>query len=157
MKRSKALADAKGIRPSDFTDKQIMKWLLDLDGQLMLDYVAQYATKEQLDESYGGDGVEDGITIADTINETKLITSQEWLAMAAEDLQAVPPPYDGLYVDYLVMQIDLHNADYERYNNDAILYAEQLRTWRDRLSRINLHYLSREDPDTGRHPTALSF
>lgn len=157
MTYQQAIDAAMALRPSDFSVFQLARWLCELDGQLMLDYVAQYATKEQMDASYGGRGVESGIAwIIGTINDEDT-TSADWATLMTMQLQAVPAPYDGLYEDYLVMQIDLHNADYERYNNDAVLYAEKLRTWRDRLSRINLHYLSREDPDTGRHPTALSF
>jgi hypothetical protein len=43
------------------------------------------------------------------------------LPEAGEDLVAVPP-YDGLYVDWIVAQIDLANGEYDRYNNDLMLF-----------------------------------
>ena len=152
-----AIDKAKALRPSDFTDFQLAKWLCDLDGQLMLDYVAQYATQEQMDDSYGGMGVENGIAWINGTIRDEDATSQDWADLMQMQLQAVPEPYDGLYVDYLVMEIDLNNADYERYNNDALLYAEKLSRWRDRLSRINWHNRNKYDPETGRKPTVLRF
>ena len=152
-----AIDKAQALRPSDFTVFQLAKWLCDLDGQLMLDYIAQYATQQEMDDSYGGMGVDDGIAwINGTIN-AKSTTSQNWSDLMQMELQAVPEPYDGLYVDYLVMEIDLNNADYERYNNDALLYAEKLKTWLNRLSRRNWHNLDKFDPQTGRMPTVLVF
>lgn len=152
-----AINKAQELRPSDFSVFQLAKWLCDLDGQLMMDYVAQYASKEQMDDSYGGMGVDDGIAwINGTINDEDT-TSADWVTLLAMNLQAVPAPYDSLYIDYLVMEIDLNNGDYERYNNDALLYAEKLSRWRDRLSRINWHNLDKYDPETGRKPTVLRF
>lgn len=152
-----AIEKAQALRPSDFSVFQLAKWLCDLDGQLMTDYVAQYATKDELDASYGGMGVADGIAwINGTINDEDT-TSQDWSDLMRMQLQAVRAPHDGLYVDNLVMQIDLHNADYERYNNDALLYHEKLKAWLNWISRNNWHILSRDDPDNGLRQTRLLF
>lgn len=158
MKISEAVEQAMDIRPSDMTQKQLIQWVIDLDGQLMLDYVSQYATDEQLAASYAGLGPEVGIPYyRDMLIDSYDPEDDEWQGYYNDDLNAVQAPYDDLYVDYLVMQIDLHNADYERYNNDAMLYSEKLKTWRDRLSRNHLHRLGREDPDKGIYRTRLSF
>ena len=152
-----AIDKAQALRPSDFTVFQMAKWLCDLDGQLMMDYIAQYASQQEMDDSYGGMGVDDGIAwINGTINDEDT-TSQDWSDLMQMQLQAVPEPYDGLYIGYLVMEIDLNNADYERYNNDALLYAEKLKIWLNRLSRRNWHNLDKFDPQTGRGPTVLVF
>lgn len=152
-----AIDKAQALRPSDFTVYQLAKWLCDLDGQLMMDYIAQYATQEELDDSYGGMGVEDGIAwINGTINDEDT-TSQDWADLMMMKLQAVPEPYDGLYVDYLVGMIDYNNADFERANNGMAVYTKNLVTWLNRLSRINWHNLSRPDPETGRGPDVLRF
>lgn len=157
MKRIDAINKAMELRPSDFTQIQLAKWLCDLDGQLMMDYIAQYASKDELDASYGGLGMEAGIETINGVIEAGSTTSQAWTTAMNGQLQAVPAPYDSLYVDYLVMEIDLNNADYERYNNDALLYAEKLKRWQNRLSRINWHNLDKEDPETGRGPSVLRF
>jgi len=119
--------------------------------------VAQYAGKDELDASYGGLGMQAGIETINGVIEAGSTTSQAWTTAMNGPLQAVPAAYDSLYVDYLVMEIDLNNADYERYNNDALLYAEKLKRWLNRLSRINWHNLDKEDPETGRGPSVLMF
>lgn len=43
------------------------------------------------------------------------------------------PPYDKLYVDYILAQIDYYNKDYEGYNNNSYLFNELL----DELIRKN--------------------
>lgn len=40
---------------------------------------------------------------------------------AGEELMAVPP-YDGIYTDWIIAQIDLANSEYDRYNNDLQLF-----------------------------------
>lgn len=157
MTRKTAVERAMQLRPSEVTVQQLLKWLCDLDGQLMLVYIAQYATNEQLEASYNGLGIQDGIQYIDEVVETNDTTDDEWTAMYTGNLEAIPAPYDDLYVDYLVMRIDLENADYERYNNGAELYARKLQAWLNRLSNANMHRKSRTDPKEGLWRTHLKF
>ena len=157
MTYGQAMDAAAKLRPSEFSEWEMARWLCDLDYQLLMDYVAQYATQEQMDAVADGHGVEFGLE--NMLNELSREGTQQadMPAIRLEELYAVQAPYDNLYVDYLVMQIDLHNADYERYNNDAMLYASELHTWLNRLSRRNWHNLDKYDPQTGRMPTAILF
>ena len=41
----------------------------------------------------------------------------------------VPPPWDELYVRYLVMRIDLEQGEITRYNNEARLFEEAWRRY----------------------------
>lgn len=50
-----------------------------------------------------------------------------------EDLDTqlvVPYPWEGIYALYLEAQIDLHNKDYEDYNNAILVYTERLEEFR---------------------------
>ena len=50
-----------------------------------------------------------------------------------EDLDTqlvVPHPWEGIYALYLEAQIDLHNKDYEDYNNAILVYTERLEEFR---------------------------
>lgn len=50
-----------------------------------------------------------------------------------EDLDkqlVVPHPWEGIYALYLEAQIDLHNKDYEDYNNAILVYTNRLEEFR---------------------------
>ena len=157
MTYEQALHQIDELRPSEYSKYQLARWLCTIDGQLMLDYVAQYASQQEMDDSYDGMGVQAGIDwIIAAINEED-DTGDNWVTLMDMELQAVKAPYEDLYLDYVCMEIDLHNADYERSNNDMALYSSKLVKWLDRLSRRNWHNLDKFDPQTGRRPTVLVF
>lgn len=56
----------------------------------------------------------------------------------AADTLLVPYEYAQLYVDYLIMQIDLINNDTQRYNNSAINFNASLMSF---ASYINREYM----------------
>lgn len=56
------------------------------------------------------------------------------------------PPYDGLYADWIVMQIDLANGEYDRYNNDLVLFNSR---WEEYGRYISRNY-RRERPSVYR-------
>ena len=60
---------------------------------------------------------------------------------AGEDLVAVPP-YDGLYVDWIITNIDLANGEYDRYNNDLVMFNNK---WDEYARYISRNY-RREQP-----------
>jgi len=83
--------------PNGFTRAQKIQWLSKLDRTIK---------KEILDTHTGAVKDFDGYD-PNTPADTCLLVGE---------------PYDTLYGAYLMAQIDLHNAEYARYNNSAALF-----------------------------------
>lgn len=109
-----AIATADVAAQNDIEQDQKVKWLSNLDGQICDTILNKH------------DGTE---TEFHPYDET---TDQETTQLL------VPPPYDELYVDYLVMRFHLYQMEIERYNNAALVYAESLRKF---AAYINKHYM----------------
>ena len=107
MKIIDAMLEADLRAPNDIEQAQTLRWLSRLDGQLA-------------DGTFG--------THVDT--EVEFTGYDENTDMENTDL-LVGPPYDGMYVDYLVMNIYLLQQEIQRYNNAALVYAESLRRWQN--------------------------
>lgn len=127
MKIQDAIEQARALRDTDVSDDQLVKWLSDLDGQLCEDVCAQYGTTP-----------EDWETVwpywSYATDKTKELL--------------VGAPWDGMYVDYLVMRIDLQHADYERCNNGAMLFASRRQEWANWMTREHVWRRKPKPPDT---------
>ena len=108
---AEAINRARARRDTELPDKILVKWLSDLDGQLWEDVVRKYEGPPSTRPSYADDA---------DLNGTELMIRE---------------PYDDLYVDYLTMRIDLDHADYERYNNDAMVFEMSRQSWADWFNR----------------------
>ena len=57
---------------------------------------------------------------------------------AQEDFDApllAQPPYDAMYIHYLVAQMDYHNEEFDRYNNAMAMFSAVFDDFRRTLSR----------------------
>lgn len=103
-----AIDRARLLRDTEISDKQMVEWLNAHDEQLYDRVLSKY-----------------GISRPDELPYTQYIDG-----VAEEDIDLemdmmLPDKYGtGIYPLYLVMQIDLHHADYDRYNNDAIMLSQ---------------------------------
>ena len=131
-----AINRAVALRPSEVSRDTMVLWLSALDGKIWTEIVSQYEdhTPETMPVYDGDDDTEEA--------ETALL---------------VPAPYDLLYVDYLVMRIDLENDDYERYNNRAIQFNSEYREYVDWYNREHVHSKRVTDPSQERWATWLRF
>lgn len=104
MTIKKAIKAANERRPSQIPDDTMLKWLSDLDMQLVIECLNKYCGTAR--PGFRGYTIEDDW-------DTELI---------------VPAPWDEIYVHYLCMRIDLENGDMTQYNADGNLFgAEELR------------------------------
>lgn len=143
MKRIDAVNAAKALRPSSFTDYQLLKWACDYDAQLWINVVQPY-----ISDPTEAEAVTFPLYTSATTDYTNCKNG---------DFRSVLAPWDSIYIDYLVMMIDLNNADYERYNNDAMQLAEKQKDWGNALTRKNRTVSSVDDPENGRWALHLSF
>lgn len=111
MKIYKALEQIKNLKPSQYSDEQLVGWLSALDGQIYNDLLKAY-----------------GVPAPELPYDTKM--------MGRELL--VPAPDDEVYLSYLMAKIDLHNAEYERYNNNMMLFNAQLQAYYSAYTRTHL-------------------
>jgi len=131
-----AVSKAQEMRPSEVTVAQLVQWLAALDGQIWTEVVSQY--DGHVPDTMPVYGEQD----ADSEEETELM---------------VEAPYDDMYVAYLIMRIDLYNADYERYNNEAVLFNEIWQRYVNWYNRNHTHKSRVERPEEGQHRTWLQF
>lgn len=118
MKLNDAITEATSLRPSEVTRSTMIRWLSALDGQIWQEIISHYKDPEpDTMPEYDPSGTH-------TNPDTVLL---------------VPAPYDLLYIDYLVMRIDLQNADFERYNNYAQRYQEEWQAYVDWYNRNHTH------------------
>lgn len=87
------------IKPNQYSDSDKIGWLNDLDGTIK---------KEIIDTHEGYEDVTFAGYTEDTNQDTALL---------------VGSPYTDVYLYYLFSKIDLNNAEYTRYNNNASLFS----------------------------------
>ena len=118
------------LRPNQYSNAQKLRWLRRLDGQIL-------AELESTHEPAGGDSsfeIRDSRGGEDAAEPPALDDSY-----TADTELLAPFPYDEeLYTAYLFCQIDLHNAEIQKYNQSLSLLAaawRQLADWINRRRR----------------------
>ena len=102
------IAQVDSLRPNQYGTAEKLRWLQRLDGQLRLELLDRHrGARPETDDPY--------------TEETELLC---------------PFPYgEELYTAYLFCQIDLHNAEIEKYDQSAALFAAAWRQYADYLNR----------------------
>lgn len=114
MKISEAIAQATRFRPGcAYSSDDMICWLSEVDG---------YIKREIIDAHEGSEAVRFTPYTPDTPQDTELLT---------------PEPYSALYRHYLIAQIDLANAETEKYNNSIGDYNTSLRAFSDYFTRTH--------------------
>lgn len=89
---SKIIEHVDNVKPNTYRAEEKFQWLCDLDGMVKRLVLRD---EESVRYSYPED------------MDTQLL---------------VPHPWEGIYAKYLEAQIDLHNKDYEDYNNTIMVF-----------------------------------
>ncbi len=111
MKIRDALEQIKNTKPSQYGDKMLLGWLSVLDGQMWEEALKRYGAPAPA-------------------------TPYKQSMMEMELL--IPHPYDQIYLTWLGAQIDLMNAEYERYNNQMMLFNAQHQEYLNHVTRNNV-------------------
>ena len=124
MTIQEAIDAARKLRDTDIDDKQLLEWLSAHDETLFDRTLLKYGANREVEPF------------------DHLPYTQYWDDNPADrdlDFDLILPDKYGLalYPDYLVMRIDLEHGDYERYNNDAMLYGDLLQRMLDDITRDN--------------------
>lgn len=113
MTISDAILEIGRIKPHQYPDETIIRWLGDLDGR-----VAQ-----------------------DVLRGSKAEPAEGVLPYRQGDRLAVlliPYPHEDVYIKWLMAQIDYANADFDRYNNAMTMFQSQYQAFVDAFTRENV-------------------
>lgn len=114
MKIGEAIKIIDDLRPNQYTDEDKVRWLSVLDGKT---YIEVIKTHE------GGEDV-------------------EWEAYTPVDMDAeliIPAPYDyEVYINWLMAQIDMANAEVGKYNQSITLYNTAFMQWQQFYNRTHM-------------------
>ena len=119
------LDEVQEIKPNTLSEALAIKYLSRLDLQLWEELLSWH------------DGIDDFYTHMFDVDAEGNETSKLPYSAKTNTL-LVPYEYAALYVDYLVMKIDLINNDLQRYNNSAINFSAMLDSF---ASFINRNYM----------------
>lgn len=128
MTIQEAISSARRLRSTEITNDEMIGWLSTHDQQLYNRVLRNYGEAQPEKLPY-----------------------PDWIAAhtgsTRDDVELMLPDTYALtmYPLYLVMMIDLHHADYDRYNNDAILYNQYENEMRKDYSRERLWNPPRPD------------
>lgn len=113
---SEAIETTDKLKPNAYTREDKVKWLSDIDRQIFLEIIV---THHQEDEGMRLDSF-DGYGAETDIENTALLA---------------PAPFDEIYIHGLKRQIDLHNEEYSKYNNDCLLFNSAYTNFYDWYNR----------------------
>ena len=108
-----AIRGARAMRDTELPDELFVQWLSSHDGQVW----------ENVCKRYEGAG---------TMPSYDEDTDREATALL------IDAPWDDIYIDYLVMRIDLAHHDIDRYNNEAAVYASKRADWSNWYNRTHV-------------------
>ena len=116
-----AITQLQAIKPNQYDDETVIRWLSDLDGMLYREVVRDHENSEDI--AHGPYDPE-----ADM--DTELM---------------VQAPYSDIYIKYLSAQVDFNNAEYQRFNNSMVMFNMAFMAFADWYNRNNLplqkHYV----------------
>ena len=102
------------MKPNAFEDEVLVRWISDLEGMIYDEVILTHEGGEEIPHG-PYDPIED-----------------------METLLIVPEPYSDVYTKWLCAQIDFHNSEFARYNNDMAMYNASMATFADWYNRTHL-------------------
>jgi hypothetical protein len=102
------------LKPHQYDEATIVRWLSNLDGLLYNEAVKWHEGTEGLPHGpYGPESDMDAVLM-------------------------VPEPYSDVYIQYLSAQIEYHNGETGRYQNAMVMYNMALSAAQDYLNRTRM-------------------
>lgn len=102
------------LRPNQYTDEDKVRWLSVLDGKAVAEVIETHERTEPI----------------------------EWEAYTMADMDAellIPAPYDyDVYINWLMAQIDMANAEVGKYNQSISLYNNAYLQWQQYYNRHHM-------------------
>lgn len=105
------------LKPNSYSQSEKIKWLSSLDGMIKSEIIDTHENcNNPICKHFDSLGVVippigEGIHFIGYNEDTDISTTL-----------LVPAPYDGIYLQFLEMQIDYANGEYHKYNNSRDMY-----------------------------------
>ena len=87
------------LKPHAYATDEIIGWLTRLEGRIFADIILTHDNPENINFTGYDSGMDEAEQEATTL--------------------IVREPHDNLYLYYIMSQIDLHNLEYDKYNNSV--------------------------------------
>lgn len=101
MTINELISEVDELKPNQYGDKQKIKWINKLEGTIVTEIIKTHEPDEKL-----GD-----------------VEFTEYTEMTNMDTElVVKEPYTDLYKFYLFSMIDMHNEEYDRYQNSSQMF-----------------------------------
>jgi len=113
MTAGEALTAIKSMKPNQYDDGTLTRWLAELDARIYEDVIVTHEEGKVYKPPPTGDILLNDMDIS----------------------LLVPFPHDDLYIKWLGAQIDFHNGEFERYNNGMVMYNASLQAFADSVNR----------------------
>lgn len=110
MKILKAMEQIKATKPSQYSDEMMLGWISTLDGQVYSELLTHYGAP------------------APVLPYT--------MDRLGEEL-AVPFPFDDIYLIWMSAKIDQMNCEFERYNNEMLLFNSRIQEFYSAYTRTH--------------------
>ena len=107
-----AITRLNALKPNQYDEDTLVSWLSELDGLIFNEIMLWHEAEAEFAPYDPGKKIK-----------------KELLA---------PEPYDGVYLKYLMAQVDFHNGEFNRYNNSMIMYNTALSAFADWYNRNNM-------------------
>lgn len=114
MRAKEAISQLRELKPNQYSDSTMLRWLSDLDGQIYDDV---------LKNSEDAPPPPSLPYIAERDMDTELLAAF---------------PHDGLYINYLMMKIDFQNGEFTRYNNSMVMFNVAYQAFADAWIRAHM-------------------
>lgn len=114
MTVTEAILEVSNVKPHKYNDATLTRWLSELDGKVWEDLYANYP-----------DAPDKPSLPYDAVGSTPVSL-------------LIPFPHEDVYIKYLCAQIDFHNAEFERYNNDMLMFNAQYQAFVDAFTRSHM-------------------
>ncbi len=105
-----AILEIGRIKPHQFADETLIRWLSDLDGRVAQDILRGSEAEPAA-----------GVLPYKTADRLTVLL--------------IPFPHEDVYIKWLMAQIDYANADFERYNNSMTMFQSQYQAFADAFTR----------------------
>lgn len=107
-----AINRADALRPNTFTEEMKFLWLSELDGRIKTDIFDSHARYE-------------------------LVEIPEYTPGNRDHELFVPEPFSEIYIYWLFMKMDFMNGEFDRFNNDAMLYNTAYLAFANHVNRTH--------------------
>lgn len=109
-----AITQLQSVKPHQYDDETVIRWLSELDNQIYNEVVKWNKDCEDIPHGpYDPNG-----DLGDTL--------------------MVPSPYSDIYIKYLAAQVDYFNGEIARYNNSMVMYNVALSSFADWWNREHM-------------------